>query len=936
MTPETAQELIEQERAAYPQVVDLARHLSLAIRIESELLRSMRLRAMSRVEAGVEADLYFSPLVQTRDVNAISLIPEVRERLYRELAQHKDELELAREVIESAHGAMDAAILLEERVVYHALRDDQAAYGDMQRQLGQMILELEQNDVDHNLLGWAADAHARLPERARNSQAGRQLTGLLSGHLQSLGVKLSPVTSAANATGSSITTTSLGFRFVGDGVELCYPYDPDWTEVEILAADPLSLELAWPVPEGWQSRSLELSEAEPVRQVPDVPPGLLRLRGINGDETRLRVEGPFQALKPKLLGLYRGERNALPAFTDQELKDLSWEQVWQPLRSQEQPQIFISLPDGRGRLASLYDELKALLEQNGFAVWSADEQISAGEEWNKAISRVLGECQSAVVVLSPETSPQSNWLKHELSVLAYRQEIDDDFSLHVLLSGGLPSEEAVSLLAGMELPASLKERVLHESAESVAEAIQRENAGSETDNDDFTAAIVHFPDRDALVEYADDLISRKATFVEPLEKLILAGRPVMVYAAGRYQGRLHQGLVKYATDAQVSVVQDAFSMLTKFGFEQMLTEEEQQVSDRHQLLRSTLLDAEREAIMAWLRQQQEAQAQERAAEDDQNALRWKIPGDDKQGHQGSVRSIAISADGAVALSAGNSHPDQSIKQWDLNDRRLIRSYNEFAEAGGWTPMAISPDGQRAATGYQGELRLIDLESGEHSALMLSEVPLTALAFVDAERVLAGLADGMLLLVGSSGVEESFPLAREEVLRLDVRGQEAACLRSGSIELLDLRKGALLYRVEIESAEMAPHWQRPPLYYDKSENSILFGTPLRALDLRSGQVIPLGDSSQPIVELAAERLVRYEGESAFALLDDAEGPTQSDITIEPEQPTCLALAQNGLRIMIADYEHNLYVYDLAPTDDDLDRASEEPPTSGSSEDEHWEE
>lgn len=934
MTPETAQELIEQERAAYPQVVDLARHLSLAIRIESELLRSMRLRAMSRVEAGVEADLYFSPLVQTRDVNAISLIPEVREQLYRELAQHKDELELAREVIESAHEAMDAAILLEERVVYHALRDDQAAYGDMQRQLGQMILELEQNEVDHDLLGWAADAHARLPERARNSQAGRQLTGLLSGHLESLGVKLPQVTGAARATGSSISTTSLGFRFFGDGVELCYPYDPDWTEVEILAADPLSLELAWPMPEGWRSRSLELSEAEPVRQVPDVPPGLLRLRGINGDETRLRVDGPFQALKPKLLGLYRGERNALPTFADQELKDLSWEQVWQPLRSQEQPQIFISLPDGRGRLASLYDELKALLEQNGFAVWSADEQISAGEEWNKAISRVLGECQSAVVVLSPETSPQSNWLKHELSVLAYRQETDDDFSLHMLLSGGLPPEGAMSLLAGMELATSLKDRFWHESAESVAEAIKREYPVSETDNDDFTAAIVHFPDRDALAEYADDLISRKATFVEPLENLILVGRPVMVYAAGRFQGRLHQGLVKYATEAQASLLQDAFSMLTKFDIEQMLTEEGQEVSDRHQLLRSTLLDAEREAIMAWLRQQQEAQAQERAAEDDPNALRWKIPGDDKRGHQGSVRSIAISADGAVALSAGNSHPDQSIKQWDLNDRRLIRSYDEFAEAGGWTPMAISPDGQRAATGYQGELRLIDLESGEHSALLLSETPLTALAFVDAERVLAGLADGMLLLVGSSGVEESFPLDREEVLRLHVQGGQAACLRRGSLELLDLRKGALLYRVEIESVEMEPHWQRPPLYYDKSDKRIIFGTPLRALDLRSGQVIPLGDSSQPIVELAAERLVRYEGESAFALLDDAEGPTQFDITIEPEQPTCLALAQNGLCLMIADYEHNLYVYDLPPTDDDLDRTSEEPPTSSSSEEEHW--
>ncbi len=917
MTPEIAQTLIEEERAAYPRVIDLARHLSLAVRIETELLRAMRLRALSGVEAGVEADLYFSPLVQTRDVNAITLVAEVRELLHQELAQHKDELELAREVIESAHGPLDAAILLEERVAYHALRDDQQAYADMQRQLGQLILELEPKEVDPGLLGWAADAYARLPERARNSQAGRQLSGLLSGHLDSLGVELPAVQARRGAAGSRLATMRLGFRAGGDAVELCFPHRAGWTEVEILAADPLSLELAWPVPEGWEGRAVELSEAEPLRRISAVPPGLLRLRGINGDETRLRVEGPFKSLKPKLLGLFRGLRSELPAFYEQELEDLAWALSWRPLRSQERPQVFLSMPE-RGRLASLYEALKAQLERIGFSVWSTDEGVSPGDDWNREISRVLAECQSAVVVLSPETSPQSGWLKSELSQLAFRQEVDDDFTLHFLLGGGLEPEGAASLLAGLAISDALRNQVLHESPESLVEVIAHEQAALNPDDGEFAAAILHFPDSSALTDYANDLANRRATLGEPLESLVLDARPVLLYAGGRYQGRLHQGIMKYSGEVPNPELQQAFMQLSELGIEQQLMPSNREEGDRHQLLRSTLLDAERDAIAAWLRRQREATA-ETTPPEEEDASYWMIPGDGEEGHRGTVRSIAISGDGAVALTAGNSHPDQTVKQWDLTGRRLVRSYEAFAEAGGWTPLAISSDGRRAAAGYGGELRLIDLQSGEPASLMLGEAPVTALAFIDETRVLVGLADGMLLRVGPSGVEEAIPIAREEVLRLEVRGSRAACLRRGAIELIDLRKGAPLLRIEIEQAEMEPHWQRPPLRYDENRNRIFFGVPLRVLDLRTGQV--MGDPSQAVVELAGRRRVRSGGDASFTLLDDPEGEPFMGISIDPEQPACLALAGDGRRLVIADYEHNLHVYELPPVQADETGAAE---------------
>src|SRR5262245_14691442 len=53
-------------------VVDLARYLSLAAWIEPALLRKARLTFLPRSDAGLEADLWFSPLVQSRSVRSVA------------------------------------------------------------------------------------------------------------------------------------------------------------------------------------------------------------------------------------------------------------------------------------------------------------------------------------------------------------------------------------------------------------------------------------------------------------------------------------------------------------------------------------------------------------------------------------------------------------------------------------------------------------------------------------------------------------------------------------------------------------------------------------------------------------------------------------------------------------------------------------------------
>ncbi|MFC8343379.1 hypothetical protein [Streptomyces sp. NPDC057280] len=75
-----------------PDVVELAGCLSLALSVDRAFLRRARLRFLPRTTAGVEAELWFSPLVETAGRQALLLDPEAAEYLRVELARQKPEL----------------------------------------------------------------------------------------------------------------------------------------------------------------------------------------------------------------------------------------------------------------------------------------------------------------------------------------------------------------------------------------------------------------------------------------------------------------------------------------------------------------------------------------------------------------------------------------------------------------------------------------------------------------------------------------------------------------------------------------------------------------------------------------------------------------------------------------------------------------------------
>ncbi|MFC7303001.1 DNA/RNA helicase domain-containing protein [Streptomyces monticola] len=158
----------------------LAVSLSVATRIEPELLRAVRTRVHPRLDAGDEADLWFSPWVAVRTRRGIALRPDVLPVLRAELARQlalagpDDPLRSVGEVIAEVHAELSPALVLEERVNWlHVSREagrTQAIEQALRPALRALVVERRAGVAD-----WLAGAWERLPAEARSSVTGWQL-----------------------------------------------------------------------------------------------------------------------------------------------------------------------------------------------------------------------------------------------------------------------------------------------------------------------------------------------------------------------------------------------------------------------------------------------------------------------------------------------------------------------------------------------------------------------------------------------------------------------------------------------------------------------------------------------------------------------------------------------------------------------------------------
>ncbi|RKI09907.1 sigma-70 family RNA polymerase sigma factor [Corallococcus sp. AB030] len=304
-----AEELLARFRQQRPEAVRLAELVCLATRIEHGLLREARLHLAPDLDAGAEADLWFSPLVESWSARAFVLSPAIAALLRDALFEERDRAERAWALIQRLHAHVPPIIAVEERVTWLAHARGPNALGDIESAL-RTVLRTMLHDTAQGLgvARWALRALPRLPALVREMETARLLT---FGAAVRLGLRAFP--------GGSVSMPSQDVRWLlpGPDRESLFGLRMEWDSTgltflhgldgdrghALLVPDtrPLLLEVVW-LQEGQEQR--RLIEAGDGARVP-IPAKItaLQVRTVAGDE--------FEVVTP-----VPGEEPELPRYLD--------------------------------------------------------------------------------------------------------------------------------------------------------------------------------------------------------------------------------------------------------------------------------------------------------------------------------------------------------------------------------------------------------------------------------------------------------------------------------------------------------------------------------------------------------------------------------------------------------------------------------------------
>ena len=152
--------------AENPAAYRLALTTAFAVRVDPALARRARLAFVPGADAGVEADLWFSPLVQFRSPEGFVFYAPAADHLRHRLAADAGFYEAAWQLTEEVHRDLPPALRLEVEVSYlqHSRHPD--AEARIRDHLRRALAALVAHDR-RGLARWAARALPRLPEAVR-------------------------------------------------------------------------------------------------------------------------------------------------------------------------------------------------------------------------------------------------------------------------------------------------------------------------------------------------------------------------------------------------------------------------------------------------------------------------------------------------------------------------------------------------------------------------------------------------------------------------------------------------------------------------------------------------------------------------------------------------------------------------------------------------
>lgn len=125
-------------------------------------LRLARLHLLRHLDAGTEAEVWFSPLVQSRSPTGLMFRQQYLENL-RESLRSSGRLAGAWAIIKELHHTAPVAIQIEEELTYLGLHDDEKHAVRIQEKLREVLAALQEGAHRNGLARWALRAIPRLP-----------------------------------------------------------------------------------------------------------------------------------------------------------------------------------------------------------------------------------------------------------------------------------------------------------------------------------------------------------------------------------------------------------------------------------------------------------------------------------------------------------------------------------------------------------------------------------------------------------------------------------------------------------------------------------------------------------------------------------------------------------------------------------------------------
>lgn len=259
---------IDALRARNRHAFDLAVLASIAVHVEPELLRTLRLRFLPHADAGAEADLWFSELVSSKGRFALILDPSVRVELWRLLAVDPQRLDAVADCVARAHAGAEEILRVQEAITVLGLREN-ASRDPIEQALRPLVATLFRDRHD-GIARWTRRVYPYLPSAVKNTPAARLLVtrsitgGARDAHPSGEG-------SASSALELEIRTLPrrrIALHMDTDALELTAgdSSEPEVRTIEVPATDPMLVEVSWALRRRQTERML-LHEGE-VRRIP--------------------------------------------------------------------------------------------------------------------------------------------------------------------------------------------------------------------------------------------------------------------------------------------------------------------------------------------------------------------------------------------------------------------------------------------------------------------------------------------------------------------------------------------------------------------------------------------------------------------------------------------------------------------------------------------